>query len=152
MKSTARKNTALIELVLVILFLALSAAILAQAFAKARTMSADSRAQTTGMVWAQDVIEQWKADPAAIQRLFPADEGWTEQTGGERVFTAVRDENMQRLDGERPPYILSAAFAQENTAEGTIYTIRVTVTSGREGAAEPLVDYETAIYLSDGRA
>lgn len=70
-----KRNLALVEMTLVILFMALSAAVLVQVFAAARIQSSESRAQTVGQTMAQDLIERWKAgeDPAA---LFASDEGW----------------------------------------------------------------------------
>lgn len=70
-----KRNLALVEMTLVILFMALSAAVLVQVFAAARVQSSESRAQTVGQTMAQDLIERWKAgeDPAA---LFAPDAGW----------------------------------------------------------------------------
>ena len=55
MKTTGRKNPALLELVLVILFFALSSMVLIQVFVKARTISRTSQAKTLGLVVIQDV-------------------------------------------------------------------------------------------------
>lgn len=148
MRSTGRRNPALIELVLVILFLALTAAVLAQAFAKARTMSADSRAQTAGMITAQDVIERWKADPADTAALFPADDGWRSEDG--QVFTLLRDENMQPPDENKPDYLLRAELSAETSPAGALCSIRVTVSGVQDEDGQPLVDCATSLYLPDG--
>lgn len=78
---TVKRNAALVELVLVILFFALSSMVLVQVFVKARIMSRTSQAETLGLVLAQDLIEQWKAEPACMELLFSAESGWREITG-----------------------------------------------------------------------
>ena len=70
-----RRNLALVELTLVILFMALSAAVLVQVFAAARTTSDESRARTVGQAMAQDILERWKAGETA-DALFAEAEGW----------------------------------------------------------------------------
>ena len=70
-----KRNLALVELTLVILFMALSAAVLVQVFAAARSTSDESRAQTVGQAMAQDILERWKAGEAA-STLFAEADGW----------------------------------------------------------------------------
>lgn len=152
MKTTGRKNPALVELVLVILFLAMSAVVLVQVFVKAHTLSADSRAQTTGLVLAQDIIEQWKTDPASADvRLFGA--GWQDGAaqGDGQLFTTRRDADMCPLTQEGPGYALTVLLDRERTGEGVLYRIRVTLISLQDPAASPLVDCETAQYAAKER-
>lgn len=150
MRSTGRRNPALIELVLVILFLAITSAVLAQAFAKARTMGADSRAQTAGMIAVQDVIERWKADPTDTAALFPAGDGWLSEDG--QVYTAFRNEDMQEPDDNSPDYLLRAELETQTSLAGELCRIHVTVTGVQTGDGQPLVDCETSLYLPDGRS
>ena len=82
MKTTGRKNPALMELVLVILFFALSSMVLVQVFVKAKTISQTSQAKTLGLLAAEDILEQWRADPTQPESLFLPEHGWKEETAG----------------------------------------------------------------------
>lgn len=150
MRGTGRRNPALVELVLVILFLALTTSVLAQAFAKARTMGADSRAQTAGLIAAQDLIERWKADPTDTSALFPAADGWQQQSSDSMIFELLRDENMQPPEENRPDYLLRAELSEEQRAAGALYSLRVTVTGVQTDSGQPLVDCGTRLYLPEG--
>lgn len=70
-----KRNLALVEFTLVILFTALSAAVLVRVFAAARQESRESEAQTLGQTMAQDLIERWKAGEKT-ETLFDPAEGW----------------------------------------------------------------------------
>lgn len=142
---TSRRNPALVELVLVILFLAITAAVLAQTFAKARTMSADSRAQTAGLICAQDIIERWKADPADTAVLFPAEDGWHIQSRESEVYELLRGEDMQPPRENSPEYLLQVELSSEDKPQGTLYGIHVTVRRYLTDA-QPFVDLETSLY------
>lgn len=146
---TSRRNPALVELVLVILFLAITASVLAQTFAKARTMSADSRAQTAGLITAQDIIERWKADPTDTAALFPADDGWRIQSREDTVYEQLRSEDMLSPDENSPEYLLSVTLSSEEKPQGALYNIRVSV-SRYQADSQPLVDCETSLYLPEG--
>ncbi len=146
---TSRRNPALVELVLVILFLAVTASVLAQAFAKARTMSADSCAQTAGLITAQDIIERWKADPTDTAALLPADDGWQMQSRENTVYEQLRSEDMLSPDENGPEYLLQVALSSEDKPRGTLYNIRVSV-SRYQADGQPLVDCETSLYLPEG--
>lgn len=147
--TTSRRNPALVELVLVILFLAITASVLAQTFAKARTMSADSRAQTAGLITAQDIIERWKADPTDTAALFPADDGWRIQSREDTVYEQLRSEDMLSPDENSPEYLLSVTLSSEDKPQGALYNIRVSV-SRYQADSQPLVDCETSLYLPEG--
>lgn len=59
MKIAEKRNPALVELVLVILFFALSSVVLVQVFVKAHQVSQESQAQTLGLILSEDLLEQW---------------------------------------------------------------------------------------------
>lgn len=147
----SRRNPALVELVLVILFLAITAAVLAQTFAKARTMSADSRAQTAGLICAQDIIERWKADPTDTAALFSAEDGWQIQSRESEVYELLRGEDMQPTRENSPEYLLSVELSSADRPQGALYGIHVTV-SRNQADAQPLVDCETSLYQPEGGA
>lgn len=142
---TSRRNPALVELVLVILFLAITAAVLAQTFAKARTMSADSRAQTAGLIAAQDIIERWKSDPTDTAALFPADDGWQIQSRENEVYELLCSEDMLSPRENSPEYLLQVELSSEAKPRGTLYGVHVSV-SRYQTDGQPLVDCETSLY------
>lgn len=146
----SRRNPALVELVLVILFMAITAAVLAQTFAKARTMSADSRAQTAGLITAQDIIERWKVDPTDTAALLPSEDGWQLQSRESMIFQQLRGEDMLPPDENSPEYLLQVELSSEDKPQGTLYGIRVSVTRSR-AEGQPLVDCETSLYQPEGR-
>ena len=87
MNTAEKRNPALVELILVILFFALSAMILVQVFVKAHVLSEESRSRTLGMVLAEDLLEQWKengkdADAFAALVQDNSDDGETVDNGG----------------------------------------------------------------------
>lgn len=140
-----KRNLALVELTLVILFMALSAAVLVQVFAAARIQSSESRAQTVGQTMAQDLIERWKAgeDPAA---LFAPGEGWqampAEELAG--VSLEIQMTGAAGEAGEEDAASAEDAAAQPDDAPAPTagYTLWLDQTfapmAGREGASYAL--------------
>ncbi|WP_290137625.1 type II secretion system protein [uncultured Dubosiella sp.] len=59
-----KRNPALIELMLVIVFFSLASLILLQMFAKAFTLSKQNIALANGQILLEDLMNQWMADPA----------------------------------------------------------------------------------------
>ena len=149
MKTTEKRNPALVELILVILFFALSAVILVQVFVKAYMLSQRSRAETLGMVLAEDLLEQWKEIPEQPEQLFSSESGWQEQeAGGEvRTFLAGRGENMEPADSGQAAFEVRTELWAEEREAGELYHIKVQVADLRDG--KTLVELETARYVPD---
>ena len=153
MKTTGRKNPALIELVLVILFFALSAIVLVQVFVKAKAMSQTSQAKTLGLLLAQDVIEQWKAEPDRPEKIFLPELGWQEEGKKEecRQFRANCDEELYLITKNTSTasttsrYYLQAELSEEKQPAGSLYRIRVILIDA--SLEETLLECETARYL-----
>lgn len=155
MRKVGRKNPALVELILVILFFSLSAMVLVQVFVKAKMLSREGRDKTMGILFAQDMIEQWKADPALPEEIFRAAEGWTEETpqGEARIFVSLRDKDMNTGAGPEissegtalPVYTARAELTKEVREAGTLYRIKMTVTENQ--GKEPLTELQTAKYV-----
>lgn len=140
-----KRNLALVELTLVILFMALSAAVLVQVFAAARIQSSESRAQTVGQTMAQDLIERWKAgeDPAA---LFASDEGWQAMPAEELAGVSLEIQMTGEAGAENATDAEDAAAQpgqpDEVPAPTAGYTLWLDQTfapmAGREGASYAL--------------
>lgn len=147
MRATRRKNPALVELILVILFFALSAVILVQVFVKAKAISQESRAQTTGLILIQDKIEQWKTKPTDFLALFPTEEGWTEEVHGSdtHIFLVNCGKEMHLPSGEEADYEVCAELTEEPQKAGVLYRIWITITKNSNGNI--IADCKTANYV-----
>ena len=114
MKEGSRANALLVELLLVIFFFMLSAAILVQVFADAKLKSRTAHATNGSMLEAQNIAEDLYAadNPDAVL----ADYGFTAQDGGWTL--------------EKDGYILKVTFREEETESGVLRTYDI---SGVEG-------------------
>lgn len=159
-----RRNLALVELTLVILFMALSAAVLVQVFAAARTTSDESRARTVGQAMAQDILERWKAGETA-DTLFVEAEGWQalppEDWGafpldpaGESmadigvtpagVYVLLLDKTFGPAAEGETAYYLEVSLGEEARPAGTLHHVAVRMTARHTG--HELVSFVTARY------
>ena len=114
MKEGSRANALLMELLLVIFFFMLSAAILVQVFADAKLKSRTAKAYTSSMLDAQNIAEN----------LYSADDPDTVLAA--YGFTAGEDGWILDRDG----YQLKITLTEEETASGTLRTYQI---SGMEG-------------------
>ena len=114
MKESGRANALLVELLLVIFFFMISAAILVQVFADARLKSRTAHATNASMLEAENIADELYAakDPDAVL----ADYGFTSQDG---VWTL-----------EKKGYVLKVTPKVEETDSGTLRTYEV---AGIEG-------------------
>ena len=114
MKEGSRANALLVELLLVIFFFMISAAILVQVFADARLKSRTAHATNASMLEAENIADELYAakDPDAVL----ADYGFTAEDGGW----------VLQKDG----YLLKVTLREEETEAGTLRTYDV---SGIEG-------------------
>ena len=109
MKQRSRANALLVELLLVIFFFMISAAILVQVFADAKLKSRTARATNFSMLEAQNIAEDLYAtdDPDAVL--------------AEYGFTADGDGWILKKDG----YELQVSLTNEETESGTLRTYNV---------------------------
>ena len=109
MKEGSRANALLVELLLVIFFFMISAAILVQVFAYDKLKSRTAHATNASMLEAQNVAEDLYAtgDPDAVLAGY----GFTEQDGGWVL--------------EKDGYLLKVTLNEEETASGTLRTYYV---------------------------
>ena len=114
MKEGSRANALLVELLLVIFFFMISAAILVQVFADAKLKSRTAHATNASMLEAQNIAEDLYAtkDPEAVLNQY----GFTAKDGGWVL--------------EKDGYLLKVTLREEETASGTLKTYDV---SGVEG-------------------
>ncbi len=148
-----KRNLALVELALVILFTALSAAVLVQVFAAARQVSRESHATTLGQAMAQDLIERWKAGEA-VETLFAPAGGWQAVPLGPQEgllaaldvpedaalvpaggYALALDEALLPASGGAAAYRLEAVLAEEAQPAGMLCHLAVrlaAVNSGHE--------------------
>lgn len=109
MKEGSRANALLVELLLVIFFFMISAAILVQVFADAKLKSRTANAYNETMLEAQNIAEDLYAakDPDAVLNGY----GFTAQDGGWIL--------------EKDGYSLKITFREEETEAGVIRTYDV---------------------------
>ena len=114
MKEGSRANALLVELLLVIFFFMISAAILVQVFADAKLKSRTAHASNASMLEAQNIAEDLYVaeDPDAVLAGYG--------------FTAEGDAWTLQRDG----YLLRVTLKNEETDAGTLRTYEV---SGIEG-------------------
>ncbi len=148
MKMAEKRNPALVELVLVILFFALSSVVLVQVFVKAHLLSQESRAQTLGLLAAEDLLEQWKEEPAQPELLFSPENGWEEvEAGGSvRTFRLGCGSEMEPVSLMDAVYELRAELWTEEEEAGELLHIRVLVTEIRDQKKQ--TELETARYVA----
>ena len=114
MKEGSRANALLVELLLVIFFFMISAAVLVQVFADAKLKSRTAHATNATMLEAQNIAEDLYAseDPDAVLTGYG--------------FTAEGDAWILQKEG----YLLKVTLREEETASGTLKTYDV---AGIEG-------------------
>ena len=110
-RESSRANALLVELLLVVFFFMISAAVLVQLFANAKHKSAEARAATAAIVEAQNCAED----------LYGTDD-W-ETWLGDNGFT--REEENDRWVRRDDGYILYITKEFETTAAGEIRTFNV---------------------------
>lgn len=147
MRTAGRRSPALVEFILVILFFSLSAVILVQVFVKAKDMSEMSRAKTQGTILAQDLIEQWKADPTESEELFSEQKGWEKEPFQEESedFLTSTDKFMQFSQEGEEGCRIQVKVSEELWSAGTLYWIQVTIVRGRD--QKLITELETAKYV-----
>lgn len=147
MRTAGRRSPALVELILVILFFSLSAVILVQVFVKAKDMSEMSRAKTQSMILAQDLIEQWKADPTDPEELFSEQKGWIKEPFEEESedYLISADSGMQFAQEGEEGCKIQVKISEELWTAGTLYWIQVTIVRNRDHKL--ITELETAKYI-----
>lgn len=132
MKSTRRPNAMLIELVIVILFFALSAGIILQLFVAAHDRSAQNETDTAAMLMAEDFAERFAASRQPLDAFLEAD-GWAAQAD-------ARTKQVAREGAT--PLTLHLTGESEQAEAGTLDRLTLTIRDGgREAVTLPVSRY-----------
>ena len=102
MKNRSRANALLVELLLVIFFFMISAAILVQVFADAKLKSRTAKATNASMLEAQNIAEDLYAaeDPDAVLASygFTAEDGnWVLEKDGYLLKVTLQEQDLKKL-------------------------------------------------------
>ncbi len=120
-----KKNPALIELIIVIFFFSLSAAIIVQLFAASYQISRQSYRESIAVIRAQDIIEQLKTDPINPGKILLNWENTKDQDGD--IFTAYVDEKMNIIDKSQSTYKFVIHIENAGGDSGTLVAIHMYV-------------------------
>ncbi len=123
MKKESQVSPVMMEILVVTLFLALSASVLMQLIAKARDISVAATAESHALILAQDALESAKADPEG--------DGQFDETGA-RTFSREQD-----------GVTLRCTVTKKSTPAGSYYTITADTLSGTTA----LISLSTARYV-----
>ena len=132
MANGKRQSMLLVEIVIAVLFFALSATVILDVFAAAYTQSAAAGALSEATADAQDLAERLKAAPGPWDAALEA-EGFSAGADGAYAL-------------ERENYALRVALGAEETGAGTLYTATIDALRG-DGA---ILSLEAARYAPDG--
>lgn len=133
MNTSKRRSLALFELVIVILFFAVSSVILVRVFAKAKLTSEDSFAKTAGVAVVQDIVERWKNDPSGSHENIFLSDGWRSDVADSSEYYAEFDKDMNASAENPAAYRVTAKLSGEEHGRGILYKIDVTLISARSG-------------------
>lgn len=130
MNGGQKRNSMLIELIIVILFFSISVSIIMQLFVAASERSKQSEAENLAVFYAEDIAERFIASGEALDAFFA--DGWTQAGDGwERA-----------LDADGRALRMVAGGTEEETAAGTLATLDVTIYDGdRVAASLPVSRY-----------
>lgn len=120
MNGTRKPNTMLIELVIVILFFAISAAVILQLFAAAGTRSAQNTTDSTALLMAEDFAERFAASTLPADAFLEA-EGYAQDgdvytrtaAAGKRTLTLTVSGNSEQTSAGALDALHLAVYDQE---------------------------------------
>ena len=131
MNERRKPNAMLIELVIVILFFAISASIILQLFVAAHDRSVQSDVENTAVLTAEDIVERFAASSLGADAFFE-DLGWIEEPNGYGLQTSVDGHTLR----------LVSTGSTEDTTAGTLDDLTLTIyDSDREVVSLPMVRY-----------
>lgn len=131
MNNARKPNAMLIELVIVILFFAISAGIVLQLFAAAGNRSIENTMEASAVLYAEDAAEQFLASPLAVEEYF-----------AQAPWIATEDGHQMQLEAGGRALTLTARAAQEEISTGILDSLQITVDNGNRTIVElPVVRY-----------
>lgn len=132
-----RPNAFFIEIVIVLLFFSLSAAVILQLFVMAHNQSTRSREQSASVIKAQDIAEQFKAYSSPGQPFaFLPDLQTEAKEDGAMTGTVYLDAGWEETSGAAK-YVLHMTVMPEETKTGTVLRFRVRISKAGEAEKAP---------------
>lgn len=129
--SEKKRNSMLIELLIVILFFSISVAIIMQLFVAASDRSKQSQADNLALLYAEDMAERLMASEMAME-AYLQEAGW-QQDG---------DDYKMAFDADGRQLLMVASNETEATAAGALDSMTLTVLDGeRVSIALPVTRY-----------
>ena len=141
----ARPNSFFIEIIIVLLFFSLSAAVILQVFVSAHQKSTLSNEQNLSMVKAQELTEEFKAysEPGRLLGFLADTEIASDSTGASSAEILL---GKDWKPSSSPKYILHITVTPEQKAAGTLLHSEVSVVRA-EQKQDVLYQLETNKYV-----
>ena len=138
-----RSNVFLMELILVILFFALSSVVILQLFVSAKEEGDRSRGTTEACRYAQDLAERFKASPGETA-LALTEEGWSEEND---VYTLGLTRDWQPAGNTAPVYLARLTLVRRSVQTGGLMTVQIRISRMNEENGGVLCTLPAAVYL-----
>ena len=141
------RNPALIELIIVIFFFALSATVIVQLFMASHTLSAESRIAGNALVATQNWLEELKSDPFDADNILS---GWQKESNEQQsTYSCFLNEDFILCD-EADATILAVVIIEKNqTDAGNLIGISASVSrTNTDTASKVITSVATSIYQS----
>lgn len=136
-KAFEKTNGFLMEMILMILFFSVSAAVCLQLFAFAHGIQKQSTAKNEALLYAQTLAEELKTTDAALLLQAP-----------EQTETLYLDDSWQKTQKELAAYTAQVALTHQRTAAGELVSATVTVCFA-DSDEQPLCALPATVYLPD---
>ncbi len=122
---TSRQNPMLAEILIVLLFFALSACVLVGVFASAHKSSEAARSESEALLWAENLVETFALSEADANEFLSAND-WTVETG---IY--VKTQRFSKTE-----YTFTAMPFENEYESGSVLGFRLTAFSGENIAFE----------------
>ena len=140
-KASGKANSFLLEMILMILFFSVSAAVILQLFASAHNIQKQSSSKNEALLYAQTLAEEFKTSESNLLT------STSEQTQ-ERYL----DENWQESEKDRAVYTAQIKISSQSTAAGKLFFAAISVFSA-DAEKQLLCQIPATVYLpSEGGA
>lgn len=138
MKETSRVHTALIELIIVILFFSISAAVILQFFVSAHLKSEDSAQKSAAVLQAQQIAE-------TFQQTGSPPSGAVSQGDGAMLYF---DEDWNPLQSAKgASFFAELRFSQDKTDAGSLRKLTVNLLKNDEKGGEAIYALSVQKYV-----
>lgn len=138
MKETSRVHTALIELIIVILFFSISAAVILQFFVSAHLKSEDSAQKSAAVLQAQQIAE-------TFQQTGALPSGAVSQGDGAVLYFDGDWNPLQSAEGAS--FFAELRFSQDKTGAGSLRKLSVNLLKNDEKDGEALYGLSVQKYV-----